>query len=76
MVAGIPFNSLTDLRLARVSEKPFTTFDLAGVTKVARLLADCLEDYSKPCKAGPAPVITSFDSAWHRLHTPRMGAAL
>lgn len=72
-VAGRPFNSLADLRLLRVDDRPFTTTELAAVVTVARFIADCFEEYATRCVAADAPTITSFDSAWHRLRIVQIG---
>lgn len=75
-VAGHAFSSLTDLRLVRTRDVPFTPAELGAVIRIARFLADCLEELAAFCSTGDGATITSFDSPWHRQRTLAKGKTL
>ncbi|MBP2050674.1 hypothetical protein J2Z21_003613 [Streptomyces griseochromogenes] len=66
MVAGHPFQSLTDLRILRCEGPPFERSDLVAVTRVARFLAQAADLVAESAQHGKPITVTAFDHHWHR----------
>ncbi|MFJ3937636.1 hypothetical protein ACIPYR_08420 [Streptomyces parvus] len=66
MVAGHPFQSLTDLRILRCEGAPFERSDLVAVVRVARFLAQAADLVAESAQDGKPVTVTAFDHQWHR----------